>query len=96
MLTDDFSKKLDTLSGLKLIVPEMRIVDMLKLSARIYRTQSHELRVQLMKHQLMEVYGNWEGKRSLFKYGANHLSKAESFLELPTSMMPTTKNPFIS
>ena len=96
LLSDDFSKKMDTLSRLKLSVPERKIVNMFQLSAQIYKSQSHQLRVQLMKHQLMEVYGNWMGKRNLFKYGANHLSKAESFLELPTSMMPTTKNPFIS
>ena len=82
LLTDDFSKKLDTLSGLKLSIHEMKIVNMLKLSARLYKTQSNELRVQLMKHQLMEVYGNWAGKRNLFKYGANHLSKAEGLLEI--------------
>ncbi len=82
LLSDDFSKKMDTLSRLKLSVAEMKIVNMFQLSAKIYKSQNHELRVQLMKHQLMEVYGNWDGKRNLFKYGANHLSKAESFLEV--------------
>jgi hypothetical protein len=82
LLSDDFSKKMDTLSGLKLSTEEMKIVDMLKLTTRIYKSRSHELRIQLMKHQLMEVYGNWQGKRNLFKYGANHVTKGESLLEI--------------
>lgn len=30
----------------------------------------------------MQAYGNWQGKRNLFKYGANHMTKGESFLEI--------------
>ncbi|PZR27612.1 MAG: hypothetical protein DI538_25530 [Azospira oryzae] len=82
LLSDDFSKKLHTLSRLRLSYQEVKIIDMLKLSSKIYKSQSHELRIQLMKHQLMEVYPSWQGKRNLFKYGANHLAKGESFLEL--------------
>ncbi|RZK37791.1 MAG: hypothetical protein EOO90_24280 [Pedobacter sp.] len=82
LLSDDFAKKIDTLSGLKLSTEETKIVDMLKLTAKIYKSRSHELRIQLMKSQLMEVYGNWQGKRNLFKYGANHVTKGESLLEI--------------
>lgn len=82
LLTDDFAKKTDSLSKLPLSKEELKIIDMLKLSAKIYKSQSHELRVQLMKHQLMELYSKWSGKRNLFKYGANHLARGEGFLEV--------------
>jgi len=82
LLTDDFANKIDQLAKLPLSKQEMKIVAMLKLSAKIYKSQNHELRIQLMKHQLMEFYTNWQGKRNLFKYGANHLTKGESFLEV--------------
>lgn len=82
LLSNDFSKKIDTLSGLKISLAELKIVKMLRTSAKIYKSQDHQLRIQLMKNQLMEVYSNWMGKRNLFKYGANHLTKGESFLEV--------------
>ncbi|RZM22422.1 MAG: hypothetical protein EOO88_29490 [Pedobacter sp.] len=82
LLTDDFEKNMNALLALKLTEREVKIVEAMKLSAKIYKSQSHELRIQLMKHQLMEVYSNWAGKRNLFKYGANHLAKGESFLEI--------------
>lgn len=82
LLSDDFAKNIDKLSLLKLSKRETKIIDALKLSAKIYKSQSHQLRVQLMKHQLMETYDSWSGKRNLFKYGANHLAKGESFLDV--------------
>lgn len=30
----------------------------------------------------MEEYSDWAGKRNLFKYGANHLAKGESLMEI--------------
>ena len=82
LLTDDFAKNIDRLSLLKLSTKETTIIDALKLSARIYKSQNHEMRVQLMKNQLMKVYSSWYGKRNLFKYGANHLTKGESLLDV--------------
>lgn len=82
LLTDDFAKNIDKLSLLKLSTQETKIIDALKLSAKIYKSQSHKLRVQLMKNQLMQNYDSWSGKRNLFKYGANHLTKGESFLDV--------------
>lgn len=35
-----------------------------------------------MKNQLMAAYANWYNKKNLFKYGANHLAKGESLLEI--------------
>ena len=80
LLTDDFEKKITELSLLQLSPKEVKILDALKLSAKIYKSQSNHLRIQLMKNQLMEKYPNWVGKRNLFKYGANHMPKGEGLL----------------
>lgn len=82
LLTDDFAKNMNKLSLLKLSPQETKIIDALKLSAKIYKSQSNKLRIQLMKNQLMQPYNSWAGKRNLFKYGANHLAKGESFLDI--------------
>lgn len=82
LLTDDFAKNIDKLSLLKLSTQETKIIGAMKLSAKIYKSQNHKLRIQLMKNQLMQTYGSWSGKRNLFKYGANHLAGGESFLEI--------------
>jgi len=60
----------------------MLIIDRMKLSAKIYQEQNHQLRIQLMKNELMKVYSQWEEKKNLFKYGAIHVSKGESFFKI--------------
>lgn len=82
LLTDDFKKNIEELSLLELSPEEVQIINALKQSAKIYKSQSHHLRVQLMKNQLMEEYSDWAGKRNLFKYGANHVAKGESLMEV--------------
>ncbi|MNJ97719.1 hypothetical protein D3C87_154720 [compost metagenome] len=82
LLTEDFGKKIDELTTLKLSSEENKIVAALKLTAEIYKSQNHHLRIQLMKNQLMADYNNWVGKKNLYKYGANHASKGESMLEI--------------
>ena len=82
MLTPDFEKRLATLSAMKLSTDEVEIVDKLKLTARIYKQQNHHLRIQLIKSQLMEKYGDWADKKSLFKYGSVHLPKGQSLLDI--------------
>ncbi|TVZ51292.1 hypothetical protein [Dokdonia sp. Hel_I_53] len=54
----------------------------MKLSQKIYTSGSHHLRVQLMKHNLMQNYKVIPKSKNLYKYGANHLPKGESLLEL--------------
>jgi hypothetical protein len=81
-LTEDFDKKIAELSALKLSPEEKKIIEALKLTAKIYKSRSHHLRIQLMKNQLMEHYNEWVGKKNLYKYGANHASKGESLLEI--------------
>lgn len=82
MFTDAFAKKLNQLSALQLTKKEKDIIEALKITARIYMEQSHHLRIQLMKNQLMQVYNQWVDKKNLFKFGANHLAKGESLLRI--------------
>lgn len=79
-MTPAFAEDLEALSKLELSAEERAVVDAMRRSVDIYTTQSHRKRVQLIKHQLMEDYPRWAGKRTLFKYGANHLARGESFL----------------
>ena len=79
-MTPAFSDDLEALSKLALSSDERAMIDAMKRSIDIYETRSHRTRVQLIKHQVMADYPRWIGKRSLFKYGANHLARGESFL----------------
>lgn len=81
LLTPEFEKNLDELSALKLSEREVKIIQAMRLSAKIYKSQSHHLRVQLMKNQLMQVYTQWQGKKNLYKYGANHVAKNEGLMD---------------
>ena len=64
-------------------IREKEILDAIKLSARIYKTQSHSLRVQLMKHQLMAAYESAiKNKKVLVKMGAMHCARGESYLRV--------------
>jgi len=82
LLTDDFEKNITELSTLPLSPKEKKIITALKLTAKIYKSQNHHLRIQLMKNQLMENYNDWVNKKNLYKYGANHAAKGESLLEI--------------
>lgn len=79
-MTPEFSGDLERLSALPLSDGEQAIVEAMRRSVDIYQTQSHRKRVQLIKNQLMADYPRWLENRTLFKYGANHLARGESFL----------------
>jgi hypothetical protein len=79
-LTAEFAADLDRLSELELSDEEQKLIEATRLSMDIYHMQSHRKRVQLLKHQLMTDYPRWIGGRTLFKYGANHLARGESYL----------------
>jgi hypothetical protein len=79
-LTPEFSARLETLAGLELSAEERSLVQAMQRSVTIYQTQSHRMRVQLLKHYLMSDYPVWIKQRNLFKFGANHLMRGESFL----------------
>lgn len=80
--TEDFEKNIENLSLLELSPKEEKIIAAFRQSVKIYKSRSHHLRIQLMKNQLMEEFSNWAGKKNLFKYGANHLAKGESLMEI--------------
>jgi len=83
MKTDEFENEISALQQLKLSQEEKEKVAALKLTAKIYKDEnSHHLRIQLMKNNLMKVYSEWENKKNLFKFGANHMAKGESLLEI--------------
>lgn len=79
-MTPVFSRQLDSLENLKLSPKEALIISDMKESVVIYQEMSHRKRVQLIKHQLMNDYPRWSGSKNLFKYGANHVARGESFL----------------
>jgi hypothetical protein len=79
-MTPEFTGDLERLSALELSDEERAMVEAMQRSVDIYQTQSHRTRVQLLKHQLMVDYPHWIGSRTLFKYGANHMARGESFL----------------
>ncbi|WP_188362999.1 hypothetical protein [Flavobacterium orientale] len=82
MLTEEYAKNLEEVSNLKVSTYEKEVIEKLKLTTKIYKEQNHHLRIQLMKNQLMEQYEVWKDKKNLFKFGANHVSKGESFLKI--------------
>jgi len=79
-MTEEFAGDLERLAALQLSDEERAMVEAMQRSVEIYQTRSHRKRVQLIKHQLMADYPRWIGSRNLFKYGANHLARGESFL----------------
>lgn len=82
LVTPDCQKDLAALSALSLSSEEARQIAALQMSARIYQTQNHALRVQWMKHQLLEEKALLATGKKLFKYGAVHLPRGESLLKV--------------
>lgn len=81
-LTDKFTEQLNKLDNLELSIYEQTVLKDLKLSQNIYLNGNHHLRVQLMKHNLMQNYSLISNSKNLYKYGAIHLPKGESLLKI--------------
>jgi len=79
-MTPAFSEDLKWLEKLDLSETEDLIFEDMKRSITIYRKQSHSTRVKLLLNQLMKDYPLWKDSKNLFKYGANHMTRGESFL----------------
>lgn len=79
-MTPGFSKKIDSLETMALNKHDREVIKDVRASLEIYISGSHQKRVQLLKHLIMKQYDNWKDKNNLFKYGAIHMSKGESFL----------------
>ncbi|MEL6561599.1 MAG: hypothetical protein AAFQ94_25650 [Bacteroidota bacterium] len=78
--TDEFMNNLNKLEGLPLSDFEKSVISDLKLSRKIYTTQDHYLRIQLMKNNVLKHYEELVTGKSLFKYGGIHSGKGESLL----------------
>ena len=81
IFSEDFNKNIDSLKILKLSSKEQKIIEDIELSQQIYQTQNHNLRVQLMKHNLVDNFNAFSNSKNLFKYGATHMPKGESLLK---------------
>ncbi len=79
-MTDEFAQDLQTLLTLDITKEERVLIGYLQQSVDIYKTRSHSKRVSLIKHHVMQDLHEWRGRQTLFKYGANHLARGESFL----------------
>ncbi len=81
MLNPFFQEKMDKLDRTAMKSEEKSLVDDMLRSASIYKTGSHRARIKLMQQNLMALYPTaLKGKKSLFKFGANHTMKGESYL----------------
>jgi len=79
-VTDEFEQNLKKLDSLKLSPEEKSILESLKLSRKIYASQDHHLRIQLMKNNMLNNIELLNDSKNLFKYGAIHMNKSESLL----------------
>ena len=79
-MTPEFLEQLNKLEQLDLSEEEDHIINDMRLSVSIYKEQNHSKRVKLLLNQLMKDYPKWKNSKNLFKYGANHLARGESFL----------------
>lgn len=79
-MTPDFMENLIQLQELDLSETENHIIEDMKRSITIYKEQNHSLRIKLILNQLMKDYPSWKNSKNLFKYGANHMTRGESFL----------------
>ncbi|MEN5231617.1 hypothetical protein [Sphingobacterium faecium] len=82
LFSDDFVAKMDALSKLNLSANEKEQLKALQLSKELYLNRIHGLRIQYLKHLVIEKLPEWKDKKNLFKYGANHMPKGESLMEV--------------
>jgi hypothetical protein len=81
LLTEFFTQTIQQADNSVMSSEEVELVHALIQSAEIYRTGSHRNRVKLMQANLMNLYPQTlKGKRNLFKFGANHSMKGESYI----------------
>jgi len=82
LFSDDCLAKMNALSVLDLSANEKEQLEALKLSRELYLNRIHRLRVQYIKHLVFEKFPEWKDKKNLFKFGANHMPKGESLMEV--------------
>lgn len=84
LMSSQFQKDMDSLNKQKPSAKELDILNKLQYSRQIYTSRDgHQRRIKLMKNQLMNQYTEFLfNKKSLFRLGANHSAKGESFLTI--------------
>jgi len=81
MHTPYFTEAMAKLDKASMKPDELALTDAIIRSAGIYKTGSHRERIKLMQQNLMALYPQTlKGKKNLFKFGANHTMKGESYL----------------
>lgn len=81
MVTPSFTKNMAKLDKASMKPDELALTQALIRSAGIYETGSHRERIKLMQQHLLELYPQvLKGKKNLFKFGANHTMKGESYI----------------
>lgn len=82
LFSEDFLAKMNALDALSLSANEKEQLAALRLSRELYLNRIHRLRIQYMKHLVFEKLPEWKDKKNLFKFGANHMPKGESLMEV--------------
>lgn len=91
MVTPYFAEGMAKLDKTSMNPDELALTDAMVRSAGIYTTGSHRERIKLMQQHLLGLYPqDLKGKKNLFKFGANHTMKGESYL--PVYDIGTTAN----
>ncbi len=85
LFSEELSTKLQPLLSKEISPKERQIIQDLMQSNAIYTTaiagrglQSHEMRISMMKKNLLANHHTLVGKKNLFKFGANHVTKHKS------------------
>lgn len=85
LFSEELSQKLQPLLSQEISALEKKIIKDLIQSNAIYAMaiagkglQSHEMRISLMKKNLLANHSKLAGKKNLFKFGANHVTKHKS------------------
>lgn len=88
MFSDEMTLEIDKLLKLSISERERQILTAIKESNHIYTLAlnnkgllSHEIRISLMKRNLLQHYDQIKGKKNLFKFGANHVTKYKSLFQ---------------
>ena len=82
LFSDDCLAKMNALSAMSLSANEKEQLEALKLSRELYLNRIHPLRIQYLKHLVLNKLSEWKDKKNLFKFGANHMPKGESLMEV--------------
>lgn len=88
MLSEEMTQEIDKLLKLSISDSERQTLTAIKESNHIYTLGfndqgllSHQKRISLMKRNLMHHFDQIKGKKNLFKFGANHVTKYKSIFQ---------------